>query len=325
MSDAPTTRVLYILASGRTGSTILGNVLGEIEGFFHAGELRRLWSHGLMHSRWCGCGVPVAECPFWSSVLSAGFGSVDAGQIYRWEQEAMRQRYALKFLRSPAQAHRSPALESYIGAAGRLYKAMAEVSGASVIIDSSKRAQYGGVLNLIPETDPYWLHLVRDPRAVSYSWQRRKSSPGGYKAEMPRRTPAMSTWNWYLSNLFGEAVRRRMGPRYLRVRYEDFVRRPERTLRTIGDFVGKPKVALPMDGGKTVRLSTNHTAGGNPDRLNAGTIKLRSDDEWIEKQRTFHRLAVTSMALPMLRRYGYSVIPKRHASTRDEAELLSGH
>lgn len=326
MSDSSTgTRVLYILASGRTGSTILGNVLGEIEGFFHAGELRRLWSHGLMHSRWCGCGVPIAECPFWSRVLSVGFGSVDADQIHRWEQEAMRQRYALKFLRPAARAHQSPALRSYIDASGRLYKAMAEVSGASVIVDSSKRAQYGGVLNLIPETDPYWLHLVRDPRAVSYSWQRRKASPGGYKAEMPRRTPAMSTWNWYLSNVFGEAVRARMGGRYLRVRYEDFVRDPERTLRTIGDFVRTPDVPLPVEREHMVHLGTNHTAGGNPDRLNAGTIELRSDDEWVGKQRPSHRLAVTSMALPMLLRYGYPVMPKWHASRRDGAELLREH
>ena len=325
MIDPSRTKVLFVLASGRTGSTILGNVLGEMEGFFHAGELRRLWSHGLLHSRWCGCGLPIKECPFWVKVLDVGFGAVDAQQIYRWERAAIRQRYALRFLHSPQETHRSPSLTSYIEAAGRLYKAMAEVSGAAVVVDSSKRAQYAAVLKLIPEIDPYWLHLVRDPRAVSYSWQRHKASPGGYTAEMPRRTPTTSTWHWALSSLFGEALRRRVEDRYLCVRYEDFVRHPETTLRTIGDFVGRREASLPVKNENTVELGTNHTAGGNPDRLNTGTVQLRSDDEWIEKQLPLHRLTVTSMALPLLRRYGYPIQVKRHANKHGDALLARGH
>jgi hypothetical protein len=328
MIDPSRTKVLFVLASGRTGSTILGNVLGEMEGFFHAGELRRLWSHGLLHSRWCGCGLPIKECPFWVKVLDVGFGAVDAQQIYRWERAAIRQRYALRFLHSPQETHRSPSLTSYIEAAGRLYKAMAEVSGAAVVVDSSKRAQYAAVLKLIPEIEPYWLHLVRDPRAVSYSWQRRKSSPGaagGRRTEMVRTGPFTSTRKWMLSSLFGEALRRRVEDRYLCVRYEDFVRHPETTLRTIGDFVGRPGVSLPVENGNAVHLSTNHTAGGNPDRLNTGTVQLRSDDEWIEKQLPLHRLTVTSMALPMLARYGYRIRVKCDAGKHGDALLAREH
>jgi hypothetical protein len=321
VSENPT-KVLFILASGRTGSTVLGNVLGEIEGFFHAGELRRLWSHGLLHSRLCGCGTAVPDCPFWSSVLSSGFGEVDAARIFKWEQQAIRQRYALRFLRSPERARRSPALTSYVEAAGRLYQAMAEVAGASVIVDSSKRAQYATVLRLIPDVDPYWVHLVRDPRAVSYSWQRHKASPGGYSSEMPRRTPTTSTWHWSVSNLFGEAVRRTVRDRYLTVRYEDSMRQPETAVHRIADFVGSREVANPVQRGNTVRLGVNHTAGGNPDRLTSGTIVLRSDDEWVEKQQRMHRMVVTSMALPMLHRYGYPVVPSRNLKQPTESPLL---
>jgi len=53
------TRVLYILGWGRSGSTVLGNILGEIDGFFSAGELHYLWERSLVEGRACGCGRDV--------------------------------------------------------------------------------------------------------------------------------------------------------------------------------------------------------------------------------------------------------------------------
>jgi hypothetical protein len=328
MSDSSTTKVLYIVATGRTGSTILGNVLGEMEAFFHAGELRTLWGQGLLKSRWCGCGVPVGDCPFWTDVIQSGFGSVDAGKIYGWQRQEIRHRHTLKLLRSTPQSGRSAGLESYLDAAARLYRAISKTSGATVIVDSSKRQPDAAALRLMLGIQPYWLHLVRDPRAVSYSWQRHKASPGaagGRRTEMVRTGPLTSTRKWIVSSLFGEALRRRVGDRYLCVRYEDFVRHPETTLEAVGEFVGRPEATLPVKNGNTVDLGTNHTAGGNPDRLNTGTVQLRSDDEWIEKQLPLHRLTVTGMALPMLRRYGYPIQVKRHANKHGDALLAREH
>ena len=37
-------RVLFVMGHGSSGTTILGNTLGEVDGFFHAGELRTIWS-----------------------------------------------------------------------------------------------------------------------------------------------------------------------------------------------------------------------------------------------------------------------------------------
>lgn len=44
-------RVLYIVGSGRSGSTIIGNILGRIEGFSHVGELRYIWDRNIIESR----------------------------------------------------------------------------------------------------------------------------------------------------------------------------------------------------------------------------------------------------------------------------------
>src|SRR3712207_6711350 len=63
------TSVLSIVGPGRSGTTILGNILGEVQGIVNAGEIRWLFQRGLLERRPCGCGLPPAECPRWSVVL----------------------------------------------------------------------------------------------------------------------------------------------------------------------------------------------------------------------------------------------------------------
>src|SRR3954463_2524075 len=66
--------VLCITGWCRNGSTILGNVLNEVPGFFHVGELHFLWknSAGRGVNNLCGCGATLPECPVWSEILSIG-------------------------------------------------------------------------------------------------------------------------------------------------------------------------------------------------------------------------------------------------------------
>ena len=60
MSDPPV-KVVLIVGRGRSGSTILDNVLGGIEGFVSVGELHNLWRRAILKGRLCGCGVPLVE------------------------------------------------------------------------------------------------------------------------------------------------------------------------------------------------------------------------------------------------------------------------
>ena len=54
--ESPRTRVLVIGGWGRCGSTLLDMLLGEIDGFVSAGEVRELWLRGCVEDRPCGCG-----------------------------------------------------------------------------------------------------------------------------------------------------------------------------------------------------------------------------------------------------------------------------
>src|SRR4051812_41441772 len=66
-------KVLFVTGSFRSGSTVLGNVLGELDGYVSVGEVLSLWRNGLGGGR-CGCGELVEDCEFWTEVRRAGFG-----------------------------------------------------------------------------------------------------------------------------------------------------------------------------------------------------------------------------------------------------------
>src|SRR4051794_28113289 len=170
------TKVLSIVGPGRSGTTILASVLGEAEGFMSVGELRWLWRRGLLERRSCGGGVPPAECPVWSRIVPGvldGAGATASG-VAAAQDELSSRRHRLRAIRSAAGGEDGwEALDLVRDVTGRLVSAIAGTTGAMVIVDSSKRAQDAAVLAALDDVDHYVLHMVRDPGAVAFSWQRR--------------------------------------------------------------------------------------------------------------------------------------------------------
>jgi hypothetical protein len=314
----PEVKVLVIMGWTRSGSTILDNLLGEMDGFFSTGELHYLWKRGLLEQRLCGCGAEVRDCELWSAVLAAAAArgldpERDARDIVAWQHRAVRVRHTFRLLRQQGAPTGWAPLDAYIPVATTLYKAIAEVTGARVVVDSSKRPSDGALLHLLPGVDPYFVQLVRDPRAVAYSWQRHKREPdwGRERAlEMPRYGPLYSTLGWVELNLAAEAVRRRHDPaRSLLVRYEDFVAEPRATLARIAEMVGERPQSLPVSDDNVALLNRNHAVSGNPTRFKTGEVPLRYDSEWTSRLNRRARLVTTALARPLLRRYGYVIKP----------------
>jgi hypothetical protein len=317
--DRRSLKVLYVIGYGRSGSTIIGNILGELEDAVHVGELRSLWGLGLLGRRVCGCGLPIRSCEFWSRVAKAGLGAPGAGDIdpreaRRLQREVVRLRTTRSMLRLGGDlAHGSADLRAYAAIVERTYRGIAEAAGASFVIDTSKHVADGALLTLLPGLDVTFVHLVRDPRAVAYSWQRVLRSPGeGVREQMPRHGAFTSGRSWVATNLGAHAVGRAVGPRRsIVIRYEDFATTPRATCERILEMVGHSPVGLPFDGDHAVALGGNHTAGGNPTRLVDGRITIRLDEEWRSRQPIGARAVATTLALPLLHRYGYPILVGR--------------
>ena len=320
-------RVIYILGWGRSGSTILDNLLGSIEGFFSVGELTYLWSRGVIGGRSCGCGLPIGECPIWKAVLSSMFENENAAMAsardaVRWQRKATRVRDTLRLLRTTAdESPKDPALGSLISLTNRLYKSIAATTGARVIIDSSKRPSDAALLRLLPGIEPSFLHLVRDPRAVAYSWQRRKLQlDKSARPEMVRHGVVNSTLSWTGWNIAAESLRRKVpSDKWRLLRYEDFVTDPVESIWSVVSLAGENPKWIPVERPRTALLGSNHTASGNPSRFKTGRIELREDDEWIHRQGRLDRVISTTLAIPLLGRYGYPLNPSHSRVFTDAA------
>src|SRR5215471_9290777 len=180
--DRPLT-VVYISGFGRSGTTLVGNILNEVEGCFDAGELRWLWAVWRVRSdqATCGCGRPHRECPVWSRVLGTrmtpetGAGPTLEARLPELAaslRERFRIRHTWRLLNAPP----GDAAATDFTLLGAIYRAIQAVTGATVIVDTSKNPACAAALLHVDGIVPVTVHMVRDPRAVAYSWLR----PKGY-------------------------------------------------------------------------------------------------------------------------------------------------
>lgn len=301
-------KVLFIIGPGRTGTTILCNVLGELDGFVATGEAHRVWDRVAQENGLCSCGELVRECRFWTAVRRRVTDQgVDWDQVPMWREEAVKFRTIFRLLRQRHdRLERWPVLAAYVEASAQLNRAIAEVGGSRVVVDSSKFPSLGAVLHLEPGIEPYFIHLVRDPRATSYSWQRHKVIPDRNDT-MPRFRPAVAVLAWLLFSFFAEAVRKRHPrERSMLLRYEDLVEEPRATLERVARLVGEEPGSLGFFDGYAMKLTPKHMVAGNPNRFSSsGAIELRADDEYLKRLGTWEWVEATVTALPYLHRYGY--------------------
>ena len=302
-------KVLYVAGLGRSGSTILANTLGQVEGFFSGGELNFIWKHALIENRLCGCGNPSRECPFWGPVFEGEFGGQSealAREMMRLQYSGARTRHIPSMLTEGGRRKIRERLGKFLDNTGRLYGAIRSVSGGRVIVDTSKEPAYGYALGMAPGIDLRVLHLIRDPRAAAYSWAKKKPQPDSPEREfMHRKTPTQSAVLWDALNAAIEALWRDTPESYLRLRYEDFIADPRGSFREILKLVGEEDADLPLEGEREVKLGISHTVSGNPNRFDTGTVELRQDRAWQEKMKPRDKALVTAGTLPLLKRYKY--------------------
>lgn len=298
----PRVKVLSVTGWCRNGSTILGNVLGEVPGFCHVGELHFLWlnSMGQGANNRCGCGAVLSGCPVWSELLPTGRPAdlparIWAEGVVRRQRDWLRTRHTWRVLQRGLY---SPQVRAHAELLAQTYQAIAGRMGAQVIVDTSKMPAEAALLPHLPGVEPYFVHLVRDPRAAAQSWSQQKD----YCYIMPAYK---STAYWDGFNLASAAISRRYPQRSVLLRYEDFIADPRATIGQLLRLAGADTAANPVHG-RTVDLHPNHTVTGNPDRFLTGPTEIRpADDSWRTRLSRTDQLTVTALAGPLMWRYGY--------------------
>lgn len=307
--------VLLVGSTQRSGSTILGNVLAQLEGFAHVGELRFAWREQATSGRVCGCGAMVSDCEFWQEVIARASADPswpsDPASMRSYAQRniSYRPRPLLSTCAPTRRGHgfsisaATPRALQYAAALGALYRAVAVVASSPVVIDSSKHALHVWLAARRAGVRAHVLHLVRDPRAAAYSWQRRDIEGVTYGV-------THVGVNWLVTNLALEELHRRYPEiGYTRLRYEDFVSRPAETVDAIQAACGMDS-PLPFVDGATSLIAPTHTLAGNPARFDTGAVRLRLDDEWEGAMEPMRKALTGLITAPMLHRYGYRITPR---------------
>jgi hypothetical protein len=113
---------------------------------------------------------------------------------------------------------------------------------------------------------------------------------------------------WTGWNLLTDQIVRRIGAPSVTLRYEDVMVAPA----ALTDALARLDIPCrAVSTGGEFNFGADHTIQGNPQRFSVGTIRLRSDDEWIGRASRFSTAAATISTLPLLRRYEYPLLPRR--------------
>jgi Sulfotransferase family len=304
--------MLYLGGLGRSGTTLVERLLGELPSVCALGEVVHLWQRDIVDDERCGCGARFSACTFWRRVGELAFGgwaNVDVARVRTLRNAVERTRH----IPCLAAAQQAPDdVREYAGFYARVYAAAAEVSGARVVVDSSKHSALAHVLRWSDDIDLRVVHVVRDARGVAYSWTKTVARPEtDGTEEMTRYSPGRSAMLWNAHNAAFELLARR-GVAVKRIRYEQFLAEPRVALRELSAYAGIPLEESDLDflGDGHADLKVGHSAAGNPMRFTVGRLPLRRDDAWVRALPSGQRRLVGAVCAPMLHAYGYQLNPE---------------
>ncbi len=229
----PPVKVIYVMGSGHSGSTILGVALGTSDGVFFGGEMNRY----LVRS-----GLPVLggleRARFWASVREQ---VPQAEPLFGPAAHDLLERSSAVL--RPDRARAADALRPRFRAVtAAVLAAVADTAGARYVVDTSHFPLRARELQQTPGVELYLIFLVRDAEPVVRSIMRLVSQrEGSRRTAMTLRTNAdlWLTYTLALRVFMRQPKRRRM-----LVRYEDLVAAPEavlgRVLEQFGTEAGVP-------------------------------------------------------------------------------------
>jgi hypothetical protein len=303
----------YILSANFSGSTLLAMLLGAQAEAFTMGEMRVPALQNPDTYR-CSCGELIRKCGFWSEVSQrmekkgiAGFTIINPGlSIHDTDSRyvtrvlnAMPRGPVLEGVRSVALSL-SPTWSTHLREVHARNTALAEVfqemSGAKVVVDSSKLALHLKFLLKSDRLKIKALNLIRDGRAVVTSMLGH-----GFQRASRAETIAGAAMEWKRTNEASECILDTMpASQSMNIQYEELCRQPEATLRSISKFLGMDTQQINLD----FRSKTQHVLG-NDMRLKSGS-DIRLDERW-RTTLTPEDLAVfDEVAGEMNRKYGYT-------------------
>lgn len=240
--------VVFMVGMPYCGSTFFGRVLNQHSRIFTAGELHYVDESLNENTRDCKCVAAHDKqtCSFWNDIyrIFRRRGG-DLAAAARMSQDNRLE--WMKAVISPF----FPRIAPDFGEQNRLlYEVIAEKSGAEVVVDTSKRIWRGLPLKHRAPFDIHFLHLVKSPENQIYSRIKRGNS-FWHSAILKYWRKQLLIQKWF----------RNGDNNYKKVRFEVFSNRPEKTLRSVLDWLNL-SYENPFE--KSRKTYHNLSGGGTP-------------------------------------------------------------
>ncbi len=277
-------KYLYILSQRYSGSTLLSFLLATHPEISTIGERRKFYVKSIRPSGntglQCSCGAYFKDCAFWNGIKEKVLSRVDPAtlttnatefQLFpnkykdKLAQEILRRAwlnnwpFSKKLFRS-----RRTLLEQFNR---ELVRAILEMEGNKVFLDSSKNIQQAFHLSQIEAFDLHIIWLSRDPRAQVASSLKYNSW-----------TIAEATRRWKSEMEENQKMLERMGVRYTRLTYEALCRDPQVEMKKLFEFAGLPAEDFSLN----FRNYDQHIMGNYNMRLGKDT-KIEERRDWLKK------------------------------------------
>lgn len=296
--------LIYILSSGRSGSTILDMLLGSCTDLWTTGELMMLDYELKNEHLPCGCGIIIPDCDFWGSIVtriqledntllekSAVFrNEYGGGKLIRWNY--IREIFSKK----TSETFKSNA-RSYGEKNKQLIRMINEkansIKNVKYIVDSSKdlyrlfSLHSSGLFNIKV------IHLLKSPHAFAYSMT---------KPELKISKTVRTSMRWTVENYLVQKMVKNHIPanNYCIIKYEELAKQPEETLLYL-----QKKLDLDTELKPNSDLGTtqSHGIAGNIARFNTQQIKV--DTAYLTGLKWSQKKLVNLISSPIRKKYGF--------------------
>lgn len=222
--------ILYVMGTGRSGTTILEVLLTNSQGVTGTGELKHIFRDGFVRNVPCACGKPARECELWSEVLRQSNWSREECVELSRAIDGLEGHGA--FPRLFLGAADAESIQRHREATERIFRSVQRITRCDAIVDSSKYPSRALLLDRAFPDKVRVVCITRSAAGLLAAFRKQNESE-----QRPKTTLVASAY--YLYVLFClRLVKARLKDRCLVIRFEDLNRDPAGTLKAIEDWSG---------------------------------------------------------------------------------------
>ena len=274
---------IYLLGAGRSGTTMLAAILNNHPKIYTIGEMHQFLDY-VLEDKDCSCGEILSKCSFWSSILND------------LNLDVLKNKENIDLSNSLEKHHLIPSYlmgksihPTYREMIDMIFQEIETKIDKPWILDSSKYISRYLLLRKNKKINLKGIYLIRDVRGVINSF--------GKKVQTTKNP--LSTILYYSLINFSAQWMSFFDSRVLKVRYEDFVNEPDKTIQIIEKHLFELSSNASNLTNKTFEIP--HIIAGNRLRSQKKLV-IRKDLQWKEnisrgKQILYYLLTFPTMFL----------------------------